>query len=176
MLQERFDAIIEELAELNSMEELKALWCFGQQERNEYGDAACVPYFKTAVARLRGQRKEEPVEQVEDVQAKLTALLQQLEELKGVRPAPVPIVRSGRKYRLLKVEAEWSTKPQVHAILQILGAHAKPGDVLEESDIVKMMVENEHVLQTRQGGKRIWDYYKGDHAEGLIAHGNVEKI
>ena len=35
MLQERFDAIIEELAELNSMEELKALWCFGQAEGNE---------------------------------------------------------------------------------------------------------------------------------------------
>ena len=173
MLQERFDAIIEELSELNSMEELKALWCFGQVEGNEYGDAACVPYFKTAVARLR---KEKPVEQVEDVQAKLTALLQQLEELRGVRPAAVPIVRSGRKYRLLKVEAEWSTKPQVHAILQILGAHAKPGDVLDEADIVKMMVENEHVLQTRQGGKRIWDYYKGDHAEGLMAHGNVERI
>ena len=74
------------------------------------------------------------------------------------------------------MEAEWSTKPQVHAILQILGAHAKPGDVLDEADIVKMMVENEHVLQTRQGGKRIWDYYKGDHAEGLMAHGNVERI
>jgi len=173
MLQERFDAIIEELAELNSMEELKALWCFGQAEGNEYGDAACVPYFKGAVERLR---KEKPVEQVEDVQAKLTALLQQLEELKGVKPAAVPIVRSGRKYRLLKVEAEWSTKPQVHAILQILGAHAKPGYVLDEADIVKMMVENEHVLQTRQGGKRIWDYYKGDHAEGLMAHGNVERI
>jgi hypothetical protein len=173
MLQERFDAIIEELAELNSMEELKALWCFGQVEGNEYGDAVCVPYFKDAVVRLR---KEKPVEQVEDVQAKLTALLQQLEELKGVKPAAVPIVRSGRKYRLLKVEAEWSTKPQVHAILQILGAHAKPGGVLDEADIVKMMVENEHVLQTRQGGKRIWDYYKGDHAEGLIAHGNVEKV
>ena len=72
MLQERFDAIIEELAELNSMEELKALWCFGQAEGNEYGDAACVPYFKGAVERLR---KEKPVEQVEDVQAKLTALL-----------------------------------------------------------------------------------------------------
>lgn len=173
MLQERFDAIIEELAELNSMEELKALWCFGQAEGNEYGDAACVPYFKGAVERLR---KEKPVEQVEDVQAKLTALLQQLEELKGVKSAAVPIVRSGRKYRLLKVEAEWSTKPQVHAILQILGAHAKPGDVLDEADIVKMMVENEHVLQTRQGGNRIWDYYKGDHAEGLMAHGNVERI
>ena len=173
MLQERFDAIIEELAELNSMEELKALWCFGQAEGNEYGDAACVPYFKGAVERLR---KEKPVEQVEDVQAKLTALLQQLEELKGVKPAAVPIVRSGRKYRLLKVEAEWSSKPQVLAILQILGAHAKPGDVLDEADIVKMMVENEHVLQTRQGGKRIWDYYKGDHAEGLMAHGNVERI
>ena len=173
MLQELFDAIIEELAELNSMEELKALWCFGQAEGNEYGDAACVPYFKGAVERLR---KEKPVEQVEDVQAKLTALLQQLEELKGVKSAAVPIVRSGRKYRLLKVEAEWSTKPQVHAILQILGAHAKPGDVLDEADIVKMMVENEHVLQTRQGGKRIWDYYKGDHAEGLMAHGNVERI
>ena len=173
MTNELVVGITEEIAEVQSLNELKALWCFGQAEGNEYGDAACVPYFKGAVERLR---KEKPVEQVEDVQAKLTALLQQLEELKGVKPAAVPIVRSGRKYRLLKVEAEWSTKPQVHAILQILGAHAKPGDVLDEADIVKMMVENEHVLQTRQGGKRIWDYYKGDHAEGLMAHGNVERI
>ena len=173
MTNELVVGITEEIAEVQSLNELKALWCFGQAEGNEYGDAACVPYFKGAVERLR---KEKPVEQVEDVQAKLTALLQQLEELKGVKSAAVPIVRSGRKYRLLKVEAEWSTKPQVHAILQILGAHAKPGDVLDEADIVKMMVENEHVLQTRQGGKRIWDYYKGDHAEGLMAHGNVERI
>jgi hypothetical protein len=174
MLQERMEGIVEELAEVTSMGELKALWCFGQAEGNEYGDAACVPYFKGAVVRLR---KEKPVEQVEDVQAKLNALLQQLEELKGAKkPAAVPIVKSTRKYKLLKLEVEWSTKPQVHAIMDILGAHAKPGDVLDEGDIVKMMVENEHVLQTKQGGKRIWDYYKGDHAEGLMVHGNVERI
>jgi hypothetical protein len=70
----------------------------------------------------------------------------------------------------------WSTKPQVHAIARILEAHAKVGDVLDEAAIVEMMEANVKVLDTRQGGKRIWDYYKGNHAEGLTAHGNVEKV
>lgn len=86
------------------------------------------------------------------------------------------IQRGGRKYKLLKTDVAWTTKPQVHAIMAILHAHMAVGDTVDEADIVKMMVANEAVLRTRQGGKRIWDYYKGDHNQGLAAHGNVERI
>lgn len=191
MLKTRFDAIAEEIAEVESLPELKALWCFGQVEGNEYAGAECVGMFKVAVARLKqlyvkcaacGKQhkifskceKEEPVE---DLQEKLTQLLKELEELKGPAVERIaPTMRIGKKYKLLRLEVAWSTKPQVHAIARILGAHAKVGDVLDETDIVRMMVANEGVLRTRQGGKRIWDYYKGDHNEGLTAHGNIEKV
>jgi hypothetical protein len=60
--------------------------------------------------------------------------------------------------------------------MAILSAHVEVGDVLDESTIVEAMEANVAVLETRQGGKRIWDYYKGNHAEGLRAHGNVEVV
>ena len=161
MNNELLQAIAEEIGEVETMRELTALWCYGQSANCGYGDASCVPHFKAAVARLRSQP---PVQGVAEVEAKVA---------KG---ESVKRAAYGRKYRLLKKEVEWSTKPQVHAIMAIICAHAEVGDVLDEADVVRMMVENEAVLQTRQGGKRIWDYYKGDHAEGLLAHGNVEKI
>ena len=178
MLQERFDAIIEELSELNSMEELKALWCFGQVENNEYGDAACVPDFKAAVARLRS-KEEVAMLNVESLEAKVAELLAQVEALKSgakAKPPVQPVVRGSKRYKLLSDDVSWSTKPQVHAVMAILRAHANVGDVLDESTIVEAMVANERVLETRQGGKRIWDYYIGTHCEGLMAHGNVERV
>lgn len=185
MLQERLNGIIEELAELNSMEELKALWCFGQVEDNEYADVDCVSCIKAAVARLRNQPKKE-VQMDVKLEAKVANPLAQVEapkpgtaansQVKPVIDRGQPVVRGSKRYRLLKTDVSWSTKPQVHAVMGILEAHVRVGDVLDESTIVSAMVANEHVLQTRQGGKRIWDYYKGDHAEGLIAHGNVEKV
>lgn len=111
----------------------------------------------------------------DELKAKLEGLLKELAELKP--PAPKRVVtRGGRSYRLLKKDVAWSTKPQVHAIMQIVGAHMQEGEVRTEEEIVEMMVQNEAVLQTKQGGKRIWDYYKGEHNEGLVAHGNMEKI
>lgn len=185
MTKDCITAIVEELAEVQTMEELKALWCFGQFENNEFADAMFVDNFKVAVARLRAMRpaeievKENAMEQEVDLATKVAELMAQIEALKAgaaAKPPVKPIVRGSKRYRLLKVEVDWSTKPQVHALMQILGAHAKPGDVLDEADIIRMMVENEVVLQTRQGGKRIWDYYKGDHHEGLVAHGNIQKV
>ena len=38
MVNERMQAITEEIGEVESLRELKALWCFGQHENNEYGD------------------------------------------------------------------------------------------------------------------------------------------
>jgi hypothetical protein len=177
---ERYAGIVEELAEVASLNELKALWCFGQVENNEYADAECVPMIKCAIERLKGQTpvqgvEEEVIVSANDLELKLAALQAQLEALKQPT-VKVSTMRGGKRYKLLSLDVSWSTKPQVHAIAAILAAHAKPGDVLDEADIVSMMVANEVVLETRQGGKRIWDYYKGNHVEGLAAHSNVEKV
>lgn len=195
MLQERFNGIVEELAEVQTMQELKALWCFGQQEGNEYGDAACVSAFKDAAKRLKqlnvvcascgkvhkifSKCTDVEVERAADVEAQVADLLAKVAALKSgatTNPPVKPVIRGSKKYKLLSDDVSWSTKPQVRALMEILKAHVEVGGVLEESAIVGAMVANERVLETRQGGKRIWDYYKGDHAEGLIAHGNVEKV
>ncbi len=84
--------------------------------------------------------------------------------------------RYGRKYQLLNAEVTWTGKPQVHAVMHIISAHARPGDVLDEEEIVNMMIANESILDTKQGGKRIWDYYKGEHNQGLVAHGNMKRL
>ena len=187
MLQERSIGIIEEIGEVQSLAELKALWCFGQHEDNEYGDAQFVPHFQAAVARLRNEEIEEVrVTTIEepmdvDVAAQVAALEAQIAALKGEAPAqanpPVkPVTRGGKRYRLLSTDVSWSTKPQVRALMEVLAAHVEVGGELSEATIVEAMVANEAVLETRQGGKRIWDYYKGNHAEGLRMHGNVEVV
>lgn len=181
MLQERVSGIAEELAEVSSVAELEALWCFGQRENNEYGDAACVPGFKAAVARLRLAPPVQGVEEMKmepeeaDVDEMAMDLMRQIQELRlklGER-APAP-ARTGKRYKLLSADVSWSSKPQVHALMAVLGAHAAVGDVLDESAIVAAMEANVGVLATRQGGKRIWDYYKG--ASGLMEHGNIEEV
>ena len=187
MLQERMAGIVAEIGEITDLAELKALHCFGQSENNEYGDALFVPDFKAAVARLRNREIEEvPVTIIEelmneDVAAQVAALEAQIAALKGEAPAqanpPVkPVTRGGKRYRLLSTDVSWSTKPQVAALMQILEAHMKVGDVLDEATIVQACITNEHVLQTRQGGARIFAYYKGNHAEGLMMHGNLEVV
>ena len=178
MTNERMEAIAEEILECQDLKELKALWCFGQHEDNEYGDAQFVPDFKAAAARLRS-KEEVAMPNVESLEAKVAELLAQVEALKSgaiTKPPVQPVVRGSKRYKLLSDDVSWSTKPQVHAVMSILRAHVEVGGVLDEAMIVEAMVANEAVLETRQGGKRIWDYYKGDHAEGLMAHGNVERI
>lgn len=159
MNQERKQAIAEEICECESLAELKALVCDLEQsdENRIYVDWQIVPLIKCEVRKLRGV--EAPTE------------FQPQPRLKYTR-AP----RGNRQYRLLKTDVSWSTKAQVHAVMEILKAHVQVGEVVDEADIVQAMIANEHVLETRQGGKRIWDYYKGDHVEGLTAHGNLEKI
>jgi hypothetical protein len=173
MLTERRRAIQEEVSESETSAELEAMVRHWGREFTEAIEdkeiMGWVDFKRQAFAAM-------PVV-VEDPQAQLKALLDQLAKLKGdVRPIMPPVQRATRKYRLLKTEVTWSTKPQVLAVMHIIAAHAKPGDVLDESDIVNMMVANEHVLNTKQGGKRIWDYYKGNHNEGLVAHGHFERI
>ncbi len=174
---ERLTAIRDELLEVEHLPELKAIWCNWQADAPEVaGDVECSLMLRSTLSRLRLFNKEEIV--VEKTQEeKLTELLHQLEATRAQTKPPVQrVARGGRRYQLLKMDVGWSTKPQVHALMKVLSAHAKEGDVLDEDHIIRMMVENEAVLQTRQGGKRIWDYYKGDHHEGLLAHGNVRKI
>ena len=116
---------------------------------------------------------------VESLEAKVAELLAQVEALKSGAKAKLPVqpvVRGSKRYKLLSDDVSWSTKPQVHAVMSILRAHVEVGGTLDESTIVEAMVANERVLETRQGGKRIWDYYKGNHAEGLRMHGNVEVV
>ena len=178
MTNERMEAIVDEIREVADLSELKALWCFGQHENNEYGDAQFVHDFKAAAARLRS-KEEVAMLNVESLEAKVAELLAQVEALKSGAKAKLPVqpvVRGSKRYKLLSDDVSWSTKPQVHAVMAILRAHANVGDVLDESTIVEAMVANERVLETRQGGKRIWDYYKGNHAEGLRMHGNVEVV
>ena len=172
MLQERYNGIVEELVEVASMKELQALWCFGQVSNSEYGDASIAPHFKAAVARLKNQ-KEEPMTKIQELEAQLAALKAQLAP---APPVPLKVARGSKKYRLLKTDVSWSTKPQVSALMAILSAHVEVGGVLDESTIVEAMEANVGVLQTRQGGKRIWKYYRGRHAEGLEMHGNIEEV
>jgi len=172
MIKERSEGIVAEIEEIVNLAELKALWCFGQSSNNELAAAEFVDSFRTAAARLKNQ--EVPTD-LAALEARVAELLAQ-----STPPTPPPVklavVRGSKRYRLLSDDVSWSTKPQVHAVMAILRAHAEVGNVLEESTIVEAMVANERVLLTRQGGKRIWDYYKGNHAEGLRMHGNVEVV
>lgn len=175
MLKERYDAIIEEISEVESLAELNALRSCSE----DYAEPAFAPLFDAAVVRLTN--KEEPkMDSAEvDLASKVADLLAQIESIRAgaTTPPPVkPVVRGGKRYVLLKTEVDWSTKPQVHALMEVIKAHANVGDTMDEADIVAWCVANEHVLNTRQGGKRIWDYYKGDHAEGLVAHGNIRRV
>ena len=182
MFAEMRNSIAEEFGEIQTVEELKALWCFGQVTNNEYADAECVPMLRAAVARLRAQppvlqgvSQEVQVEETEN-DARIRELSLEIQRLRAQVKPPVAQQRSGRRYRLLDTNVSWSTKPQVHAVMAILRAHAEVGNVLDEATIVAAMEANVAVLETRQGGKRIWDYYKGNHAEGLRMHGNVEVV
>ena len=187
MTNERMVGITEEILECQDLKELKALYCFGQSNNNEYGDASFVPDFRAAAARLRS-KEEVAMLNVESLEAKVAELLAQVEALKSrtvngqnkpgatTKPPVKPVVRGGKRYRLLSTDVSWSTKPQVAALMQILEAHMKVGDVLDEATIVQACITNEHVLQTRQGGARIFAYYKGNHAEGLMMHGNLEVV
>ena len=188
MTNERTDGIVDEIGEIADLSELKALWCFGQRESNEYGDAACVPHFKDAVARLRNQVKEEVPMETMNLEARIAELLAQVEALKSrtvndqnksgttAQPPVQPVVRGSKRYRLLSTDVSWSTKPQVRALMEVLAAHVEVGGELSEATIVAAMEANVAVLETRQGGKRIWDYYKGRGADGLLLHGNVEIV
>jgi hypothetical protein len=174
--------LVEEFDDVQDVPELKALWCFGEHEQNAYADPACVPLFKSTLARLRANQPT-PVEQEEgEVQVDNAMLLKKLEELqaevdrlKSSQPKPT-VVRSSKRYKLLKFDVSWTTKRQVHVIAAILEAHAKVGDILDESEIIEMVEANVAALETRQGGKKVWKYYAGNSDDGLQTHGNIVQV
>jgi hypothetical protein len=175
MSNERIKSIIEELAEVQTMAELKAVWCHWQAEHQ---DAANAPQITAALKEAVRRLRQVPVKEEKPPQEELAGLLSQLAALKAKLPAASrpPVVRGTRSYRLLKKEVTWCDIPQVKAIMEIVGAHMEVGDVREESEIVQMLEANPQVLQTRQGARKIFDYYRGNHAKGLEAHGNIEKV
>lgn len=161
-------ALIEELKEVETIEELQAL-VRDLATDEDYHCYAVHPDTEMAVraagARLRSAAPTPAPVEVPPATAVPT-----------VAVVKVTAVRASRKYRLLTTNVAWSTTPQVHAMMAILEAHVSVGDVVDEEDIVNMMVANETVLKTNQGGKRIWDYYKGNSDKGLAAHGNIERL
>lgn len=182
MVREFIDTLIEEYKESENMEELNLLTTTNT-ERGIMNDELRAAHA-AAEARINGTTAPaaDPVAQkIAELEALIATLRGTATAVALPQPArqdvkPTPVRRVAKKYKLLKTDVSWTNKPQVHALMSILAAHLEVGDVVAEDEIVKMMVANEAVLATRQGGKRIWDYYKGTHNDGLIAHGNVEVV
>lgn len=151
----RMNAFMEDLAEAETPQELEALIA-----TLEGGDLDYLCDLRVVDELLRPR----------------LGVLQVFSEEPQYKAPRLPVTRTSKVYRLLSTNVAWSSKPQVHSMMHILSAHLGVGDEVEESDIVQMMVQNEHVLETKQGGKKIWDYYKGNTTDGLLAHGNVEVV
>jgi hypothetical protein len=167
--QERLLGTLEDVAEIESLGELTRYEVL-LQEFGEYEDPVVLQA-------IEAKRK-----QVGDPMLVIAQYMVQLEELKKPEPVEIvrelpkaaPVRRSGKRYRFLKDSVDWSSTPQVHAVMEILKMRYKVGDLMEESDIVDLMEQNVSVLATRQPASRIWDYYKGKSDRGLLTHGNIE--
>ncbi len=165
---ERYRAMVEDVRGCETLAELKALEDLGP----EFEEA------KAAGKEIAAMRK---VLESVDPKERLRDLLGQLQDLRSRPVADSPyggaaIKRAPRKYRLVKEDVGWSTKPQVHAVMSILKTVVKVGEVADEDQIIEAMEKHAEALCTRQPPRRIWDYYKGASAEGLLEHGNIERI
>lgn len=182
MVRAFMDTLIEEYMEAENVKELNLLTA--TNKARGVMNAELEAAHAAAEARING----DTAPAVDPLAAKIAELEALLATLRGtptavpttkpIAPAAVkpPVQRATKKYKLLKTDVSWTNKPQVHAVMAILAAHMEIDDVVGEDEIIEMMIANEDVLATRQGGKRIWDYYKGTHNDGLIAHGNVEVV
>ena len=104
-------------------------------------------------------------------------LLKRLEILKAQQPEPkqqVQVPRYSRKYKLVHDRLDWTNKPQVHALMQILKMRWKVGDVFEEDEALRLIEDHIDLLDTVQTAERLFAYYKG--AGGFGEHGNFEKV
>jgi cell division septum initiation protein DivIVA len=173
---EMLDAIAEELGEVESLPELAAIRMFGTMENNEYAAPEVAPLLQMAEDRL--------VKFAESPEGKIKELERQIAELQEQAAAKVPpeptkraLATSNKRYRLLSKDVSWTSTPQIHALMSVIGAHMEVGDVLEEAKIVEACEANAvAILRTTQGGERIWKYYHGNHNRGLEAHGNIEEV
>lgn len=116
-------------------------------------------------------------ETVEDKIARLEARIKELEAKKTSEPK-VAILRTENVYKINTFDlSKWGTKkPQVHALITILKKICNVGDEVPESKIVAAVEEHQALLRTRQPAKRIWQYYKGEHTDGMTAHGIISKV
>ncbi len=108
-----------------------------------------------------------------EMRAQMLAFIAEATKAAAVRPGSK---RTDKLWKLVSTDISWTTKPQVRALMAIINAHWKVGSVVPESKIVAAIVENEALLNTRQGGRKIWDYYKGNTADGFLEHGNFVQV
>lgn len=160
---ERRHAAVEDALEASSLSELDILEELATEEFPNDEELATIH------AKVRERLLMTP-EQVAEATAEMRELRGDLPRATWERP------KASRKYRLIRDDVAWSTVPQVHAIMRILKTVANVGQEVDEEQIVAAMRANPEVLGTKQDPKRIWDYYKGNSAEGLQAHGVVERI
>jgi hypothetical protein len=181
MLMERQQAIIEELRDVQSLRELEIIEEMGE----EYSLEEFASHFAAARERLE---KEPEVRRPTEDELKIAELEAQIRDLKRaaglldepaavkIQPQRPAVVRPTKRYRLLSTDVSWTSTPQAIALMAIIGEHVGVGEVVSYEDLVRVCVANEKLLNTRQGGKKILDYYKGDHERGFIAHGNLEEV
>jgi hypothetical protein len=181
----RMEAIQEELDEIEEgIPELTGIWNHLFNEHLELA-TACYPMLKEKLDMLRMERNREvPAQPAPPAVVSQADLLKAVEELQSKlaamsgqpsKPPVAPLPRADKKYRLLDTDvSRWTGKPQVHAVMDILAAHVKVGEVFTNSQAVEAMRLNREALGTRQDPADVWDYYKGRSADGLLQHGNIE--
>jgi len=177
MLDLRIESTVEDLSSVETVNELEAMLA---DEPESYSNHVEI---EAAVQATRYRLALPPAEltPLQLLERQVAALQAQIAGMLGAAKPPVvqspqpPVKRASRKYVLRSFDVKWSTKPQVHAIASILEANFKVDEVVAEDEIVSAMEANVAVLDTRQGGKKVWNYYKGDSADGLLAHGNIER-
>jgi hypothetical protein len=174
----RMQSILSDISESLDQNELDAIVAdlVGNEETARY---AVMEEVMEACEAKSGSFEEKPAEvalaavaaevSIESVLAEIAALKRQL-------AAAAPKVDKVVKYKLLKDDVKWSTTPQVHATMRILRSIVDVGGEFIEADAIAAMEANVALLSnTRQGGRKIWDYYKS-RTIGLQAHGNIVRV
>lgn len=177
MENERMSSILSDISESLDAAELQAIAAdlADDAENKQYLE---LDEVKEAIRMKTESFSSKPVEVAPVAEAEITLedALKQIASLRAQIAAKVqPKLRRSKNYRLLKADVSWSTTPQVHAVARILQSVVPVGGVVSEEEIVAAMEANVALLDTCQGGKKIWDYYK-NRSFGLQAHGNIEVV
>lgn len=164
---DKVSAMLEDVDEATSLAELKVL------------EGLIPEYPEVDVPAVRGSIEERrKVLQNYDVVEELRRLQAQLGQL---RTAPLPHVKqkppampNTRKYRLIKTDCFWTSKAQVHVLMEIIKSVCKVGEVVAEQEILDAVELNKELLNTRQDSSRVFLYYKG--AGGFLEHGCLVQV